>query len=346
MRVNFKAQEGFYLTILTNLILVILTLGIYLPWAVTNVRRIVWSNVSLDGARFHYLGHAIEILKGYLLLIGLFILSRIFTTIGSGNSASFLMALPLIVLGSSFLFGLIYKAQLGSFRYQVNRTAYKGMRFRTNLPQLSDQYKLCLKWGFFTAITFGLLYSYFFYRIELLKYNSLEFGEEKFTYSVTFRQYFGIFAKYALIGLGGIFIASFLSYFIARMAGLTTANKIAPTIMMFVILGVASSLVGLRVLYELFLLKVRNLRSQHITLSTDLNFWDFYLMNLTNIPLLLLSFFLALPLVLARNIGMYANSVSVYGMDLVTIARAEGGPVENLDDLLSHSYDLDILDVF
>src|SRR4051812_35134108 len=49
-----------------NLILTILTVGIYRFWAKTRLRRYTWRHVSVGGERFEYTGTGKELLKGFL----------------------------------------------------------------------------------------------------------------------------------------------------------------------------------------------------------------------------------------------------------------------------------------
>ena len=51
---------------LKNLVLLIITLGIYRAWARTNIRRYVWSSYTIAGDRLEYTGTGGELLRGYM----------------------------------------------------------------------------------------------------------------------------------------------------------------------------------------------------------------------------------------------------------------------------------------
>ncbi|WP_038928812.1 DUF898 family protein, partial [Yersinia pestis] len=70
-RVAFKGEGGEYFSIwLVNLLLTIITLGVYSAWATVRRRRYFYGNTELNGDRFDYHAEPIEILKGRLMVIG------------------------------------------------------------------------------------------------------------------------------------------------------------------------------------------------------------------------------------------------------------------------------------
>lgn len=343
MKLAFTPQEGFYKEVFLNLFFVLITFGLYLPWAVTNIRRLVWSNISLNHQRFYYLGQAMEIVKGYMVLIGLYLISRIFGIMGERFADDKMLSIALSVPAAVIFFTLLYKAQLGSFRYQAQRTAYKGIRFRADLPGIGKQYLECFKMGLFTIMTFGLMYGYYYFKIEKLKYNSLCFGEEKFSFDLTFKTYGWTYFKHASIFLFMGLVTSIGG------AAITRSGVIIPKEYLLLLIPIGLTIlmaVFLHLLYSLFLLKVKHLKSDHLTLSSDLKFKDFFLSNLVNVPILIFSLGLAFPIVVARNLGIYANSVRVHGIEILETVSQHRDSLGGMDEILSQTFDLDILDVF
>src|SRR5215470_13047448 len=55
---------------IVNLVLSVLTLGIYSAWAKVRTRRYFYGNTRLDGVAFEYHARPIAILKGRLLALG------------------------------------------------------------------------------------------------------------------------------------------------------------------------------------------------------------------------------------------------------------------------------------
>src|SRR5262245_64852898 len=95
--VRFLGQRRAYWRLLIRgAALLMLTLGIYRFWLVTDIRRFLWSNTEIADEALEYSGTALELLLGFLIAIALLI--PIYT-------AFFLAALDLGLLGQ--LSGLI-----------------------------------------------------------------------------------------------------------------------------------------------------------------------------------------------------------------------------------------------
>ncbi|MEN8247124.1 MAG: DUF898 family protein, partial [Thermodesulfobacteriota bacterium] len=60
---------------IVNILLSIITLGIYSAWAKVRRKQYLYGNTRLKGAAFEYLADPVKILKGRLFIIGFFVLS-------------------------------------------------------------------------------------------------------------------------------------------------------------------------------------------------------------------------------------------------------------------------------
>ncbi|HEV3020220.1 MAG TPA: YjgN family protein [Burkholderiaceae bacterium] len=129
-RVRFTGTGQEYFRIwIVNLLLTIVTLGIYSAWAKVRKMQYLYRNTRLDGSVFDYHGDPIAILKGRILAVLLAVLYK----------------LSLTLLG---LFGLIALAGLllavpwlltQSYRFRLHNSSYRGLRFRFDGP-LSHAY--------------------------------------------------------------------------------------------------------------------------------------------------------------------------------------------------------------
>ncbi|RJQ56405.1 MAG: DUF898 family protein [Desulfobacteraceae bacterium] len=73
---EFKGSGSEYFRIwLVNVLLSILTLGIYSAWAKVRRKQYVYGSMRLNGAGFEYLADPVKILKGRLLVVGFFVAS-------------------------------------------------------------------------------------------------------------------------------------------------------------------------------------------------------------------------------------------------------------------------------
>lgn len=117
----------FFLICLANIFFVIITLGIYLPWAIMRARRYTYGHVSLDGQSFIYKGTGGSILLSICIItaiyqIGLYSVIHQYFLCG---------AIILMVLFLSLPFMMVK-----SLQYQASVTSLNGLRFGFQAPML------------------------------------------------------------------------------------------------------------------------------------------------------------------------------------------------------------------
>jgi uncharacterized membrane protein YjgN (DUF898 family) len=115
--------------VLKNMVLTLLTLGIYLPWAKTDRRTFLWQNIEIAGHRLRYHGTGRELFLGYLKLV-LAYLVFFGGSIGAkrmfGEAAGAAIQVGLAFLIIPFIPFVIW----GSRRYLLSRTSWRGVPFR------------------------------------------------------------------------------------------------------------------------------------------------------------------------------------------------------------------------
>src|SRR5882672_10803527 len=105
----------------------LVTVGFYRFWLVTDIRRHLWSNTSIDGDAAEYTGRAKELLVGFLFALAILVpiyLAYFLITIEAERWKGF-ASTPLFI--SFYAFGqfAIYRAR----RYRLTRTVWRGVRF-------------------------------------------------------------------------------------------------------------------------------------------------------------------------------------------------------------------------
>jgi uncharacterized membrane protein YjgN (DUF898 family) len=173
--VRFLGQRRSYWRLLIRgAALLMVTLGIYRFWLVTDVRRFLWSNTDIAGEPLEYTGTALELLIGFLVAIALLI------PIYAGF---FLAALDLGLLGK--LSGLLAFAALGVLgqyaiyrarRYRLTRTIYRGLRFHQSGSAWSYAIRATL-WWVATIVTLGLAYPFQMASLERYKMRNTFYGD-------------------------------------------------------------------------------------------------------------------------------------------------------------------------
>lgn len=114
--IEFKGSGLEYFKIwIVNLILSILTLGIYSAWATVRKKRYMYGNTLLDGSSFEYHASPITILKGRLIAIALFVVYVVFSQISPEAAIIFL---PILVVMSPWIIwrSIMFNAKVSSFR--------------------------------------------------------------------------------------------------------------------------------------------------------------------------------------------------------------------------------------
>ena len=112
---------------LVNILLVIVTLGLYLPWALIRARRYFYEHTELSGARFSYHATGGSVLVGWLGLMLLFII--FFSALLTKKAG---LPLGMLFFFLFFIPWLITKA----VRFQMLMTEINGIRFNFDVNPL------------------------------------------------------------------------------------------------------------------------------------------------------------------------------------------------------------------
>lgn len=119
-----------YVIFLKNVLLSILTLGIYRFWGRTNIRRYLWSRFSMFGDRFEYTGTGRELFLGFLVVLVVLLALG-----GATFGVAYLLGdrhpgvgFVLIIAFYLLLFYLLFVGQFTALRYRMTRTRWRGIR--------------------------------------------------------------------------------------------------------------------------------------------------------------------------------------------------------------------------
>src|SRR5690606_23823119 len=119
---QFTGRTGEFFGIwFVNLVLSVLTLGIYSAWAKLRTQRYFYGNTWLGGAPFEYLARPIAILKGRLVAYAVAIVLGL-----SAHFQIWLVYLPMILLVLLLLPWLLQR----TLRFRARYSAWRGLRFR------------------------------------------------------------------------------------------------------------------------------------------------------------------------------------------------------------------------
>lgn len=191
---------------IVNLLLTILTLGIYSAWAKVRRLQYFYRNTRLADASFEYHGTPLSILKGRLIAFGLL---AIYSVAGQFNP---LLGLGIALLIAAAMPWLIVR----SLRFKLHNSSYRGLRFAF---AGSDQeaYRVFLVNPILTGLTLYLLAPFTHQRIKQYQHRNSRFGDTLFNFEASVGSFYGIYLKcfgmvLALGVLAGILFAAKLAF--------------------------------------------------------------------------------------------------------------------------------------
>jgi uncharacterized membrane protein YjgN (DUF898 family) len=185
-----------------NLALSILTLGIYSAWAKVRNKRYFYGNTLLAQSSFEYHASPMQILKGRLLVVGLFVLYNVLS--GAAPVLAGIMFLGIFIA----LPWLILKAT----QFNMRNSSYRQIRFdfKGDVGQMFGLYVIL---PIASVFTLWLAYPYAAYRQKHYFANRTHYGKSAFSFDGSSKEFFFTYYK-ALLGvilffvLIGFFIGS------------------------------------------------------------------------------------------------------------------------------------------
>lgn len=294
-----------------NVVLTVLTLGIYSAWAKVRNRQYFYGNTLLDGNNFQYLANPVTILKGRIIAFAALIVWNL-------SSHVSLMLSLLLLLVFIPLFPWVLSRSL---RFNAINTSYRGVRFNFVGDYLGAA-KVVLLWPFVSLITFSL-------GLPLSLQKKHQYQVENSRYGLAAFQFHGSLTDYYLFGfkvLLTILVAGLLAVAINPLA----------------------SLVGYILVFGYFQAGLTNLYLNNIGLagnrlesnmSKRTTIWIYF----TNSLLILLTLGMYTPWAKVRMASYRAScTTAVISGDLGKFANAQAEQINALGQELGDMFDMDI----
>jgi uncharacterized membrane protein YjgN (DUF898 family) len=163
-----------------NVLLTLLTLGVYFFWAKVKVRAYLFSETDFEGDRFAYHGTGREMFVGFLKALVFFfipitLLSMVPELVGASLPVRYATNLLSYLLASFF----VPMAMIGARRYRLSRTSWRGIRFSLR-AQTWDFVRLWSWNTFLVAFTLGLYYPIYIMRRQDFLTRHMWFGSQRF----------------------------------------------------------------------------------------------------------------------------------------------------------------------
>ncbi|CAL96175.1 YjgN family protein [Azoarcus olearius] len=207
---QFFGEGGEFFRIwIVNVLLTIVTLGIYSAWAKVRTQRYFYGNTQLDGSSFDYLGDPIKILKGRAIAFVLFVLysmaGEISPILGLLALLLFLAAMPwMIVRGLAF---------------RNHNSAWRGVRFGFD-GKLAEAGKAFVLWPLLAAITFGILAPMALHKQQHFMVGNSRYGTCRFGLELGVRSFYMMVLVLIGIFIGGMAAAMLVGWLIPFLSPL------------------------------------------------------------------------------------------------------------------------------
>lgn len=182
-RAAFHGQ-GFSLfaVFVTNLVLILVTLGVYVFWAKVRVRRYLFSQTEFGGDRFAFHGRGAELLVGMLKAVVIFgapiaVLRTAPDLLGAGGLVTGACSMVASIVAVIF----VAVAKVGARRYRLTRTSWRGIRFAFHGGARAFL-RIILEGWTFTILTLGVYYPVYLTRSHGFMVRHSSFGTARFEF--------------------------------------------------------------------------------------------------------------------------------------------------------------------
>ncbi|NVM23149.1 MAG: DUF898 domain-containing protein [Desulfobacterales bacterium] len=321
---NFEGSGFEYFKIwIVNILLTIVTFGIYSAWAKVRRKQYIYGNTSLDGVYFEYLAKPTKILKGRILAV-LFLMAyqvgvRFFPPLG--------MAFILLL---AFLFPWVINKGL---KFNAVNSSYKNIRFNFNATYSKTFVNITLV-SLLIPLTFGLAYPYVIYRMKKHVVEHSCFGTTPFKFNGDANGFYRIYVM-----VFAFFLAPLVAAAIAKDV---FANPSTGAVVPFLILA----------LYFLIFVYIRTYQTNYILSNTAINTHRFnsslflppmIFIYATNIIATALSFGLFIPWAKTRLLKYRLENLEVIpGIGLEEFLNIKQEEMSAFGDEISDLFDIDI----
>ena len=126
--VGYLGKPGLFGIVVKNLLLTVITLGIYRFWARTRLRRYFWSNIVVSGEPIEYTGTGRELFVGFLIALAVLLpLGVVYTVVERAFLGDAAATVALKLLYFAVLATLIQAAKFRARRYRLSRTVFRWL---------------------------------------------------------------------------------------------------------------------------------------------------------------------------------------------------------------------------
>jgi uncharacterized membrane protein YjgN (DUF898 family) len=189
---KFTATGAEYFRIwIVNLLLTLVTLGIYSAWAKVRRLRYFYGNTSVADSAFEYHGQPIQILKGRLIAAAALIVY---------SATTHFWPLSIFVFAPLLAFAIPWVI-VRSRKFQMQVTSWRNLRFRFH-GTYGGAFAAYIGWAIVAVITLYIMLPHLLYKRVKFLLSETSFGGQRLRFEKTVGPYYKLYYVTLLIGLG------------------------------------------------------------------------------------------------------------------------------------------------
>jgi len=342
-----------------NIMLSILTLGIYSAWAKVRNKRYFYGHTSVAGSSFDYHAQPMQILKGRLIVVAVLVIYQVavgFTPlIAPIFSLLLLFAIPFLIMRAT--------------KFNMQYSSHRQIRFNF-LGKYPYVFLYFIVLPILSVFTLGLAYPYAIYKQKQYLSNMSKYGNSEFSFGGSSGEFFLTYflATVLLLGLYALLLSSFnlidaqaIQDFSkgfkeglkASMEHNTTSlyaneKEAASSQVLMIVAGVYgffifnillfSAFVNTRLTNYLF----NNLELKGIRFSSHISFFKLLWIYVSNLVLIISTLGLFIPWAKVRAVSYKLSCMSIFSDELGGFISQESEKANVLGEEFSDFLDIDI----
>lgn len=310
--VTFSGQGGEFFGIwIVNILLTIVTLGIYSAWAKVRTQQYFFGHTKVDGHAFRYLATPIQILKGRLLAFAVIAVVSVLTQLVPALTLVFILV-AIFVMPWLLIQGI---------KFNLRMTSYRNVRFGFH-GSYGEAFLNFIIFPMLSVFTLYLLMPYVLKRMDKFVYENVSFGGRKMQVNTAGATYYEAAFKAFFATLGAAITLMIVLAIFAGITGLTLSvgNMSAAGGVMAILFG-AIYMLGYVLIMALAQAVYRGIVRNHLFASAELenlasfksnvDTFDYCLLLTGNYLITVFSLGLAYPVAKVRHAAYLASATEV-----------------------------------
>jgi uncharacterized membrane protein YjgN (DUF898 family) len=339
-RFNGNGAEYFGIWIV-NLLLTIVTVGIYSAWAKVRRLQYFYRHTELAASSFDFHGSAIRILIGRVIALAMFI----------GYNYSLRLHSRLTILAVLALAAVLPWLLRNSFRFRLYNSSWRGTRFHFR-GSVAGSYRVFLLNGFLTLITLYVMAPFMHQRLKAYQHDNSWFGRTRFSFRARAGQFYLVYLLLLLAIVVFVFVIS-KSGILGALTAMSQAQKHGGHVDPRAIFRTVLILYGALILTGILILPIfhalitnliwSNTRLAEHRIECNMSPLALIWITLSNFVLVVLTLGLFIPWAAVRLARFQLHAVRMFpASDLQEFVSAEPETVGAVGEEAASAFDFDI----